>query len=167
MNKGHVNYRGLFTLLGIVLVVGAWRVGALINTTRLNSLPVIEAPKVDIGASAIDAKSFYPAWIKQPAAQVPAVEVDSSVDDLFQRKDKEVGPAAPNYLEVFQQTARIDGVSDGGVFVNGRFYRAGEKMAALAIQGAGGGTIIPVVKFVTVQKIVFGVGEETVTVRKR
>lgn len=169
MTRSGINIRLYLFLFGIVLVAGAWKGGEWITTTRLASLVVLQAPKVDIGGTTINAKSFYPAWVKQAVVVPNVADDDTSVDELFRRKAAQEAPpaATPNYLDIFRQNARIDGITDSGVFVNGRFYRAKEKLEPLAIQGVSGDTIIPVVESVSKTRIVFRVGRETVTVTQR
>lgn len=169
MNKVGMNSKLYLMLAGLVLIGAAWKGGEWINASRLSRLVVLEAPKVDIGGSNIDAKSFYPAWVKQVPALQDAGESDTSVDELFRAKAAKEKPQKPetNYLETFQQMARIDGLADNGVFVNGRFYKAKERMEALTIQGTSGEAIVPVVEVVSANKIVFRVGGETLTIQKR
>lgn len=162
----------LYALLGaLLLLAGTWRAGEAINL-RLVSLPVKEAPRVDKNSVPIDAKSFYPVWVKQAAANPPIQKEgeSESVEALFMEKKEPtieqstgvpVAPDEPDYVQMFQQAARVDGVSDDGAFINGRFYKVGQKMVEFQIYGAGGQSVIPVIQSVQNGKITFRIGNKT------
>jgi len=161
----------LYTLLGSLFVLAsAWRVGDAINL-RLFDLPVIEAPRVDSNSAPITVKSFYPVWVKQAAAIPPGhqeSDVDS-VDALFGQKlgpkiepPKPLPQIEPDYMQMFQQAARVDGVSDDGAFVNGRFYKVGQKMEDFRVSGLTGQPVVPVIESIKAGKITFTIGKQKV-----
>jgi len=160
---------GLYlNLIALVALAAVWRAGEAINT-RLAALPVKEAPRVDRSNVALDAKNFYPVWVKQAVA-MPRQDGASEMDALFAGKVNKpeepklgpIRPVEPDYGEWFKQVARVDGVADDGVFVNGRFYKLGDKMQDLAFTTAGGKPVTPVVESIKGGKVTFRVGKSTV-----
>lgn len=159
----------LYILLGSMFVVAStWRAGDAINL-RLFELTVKEAPRVDRNSVPINAKSFYPVWVKQAAA-IPPVRSEGesdSVDALFMAKQepkieppKPMAPVEPDYVQMFQQRARVDGVSDDGAFVNGRFYKVGQKMEEFHFSALNGQPVVPVIESIKTGKITFTIGKQ-------
>lgn len=159
----------LYILLGSMFVVGsAWRAGDAINQ-RLLQLPVTAAPRVDRNSVSIAKNSFYPVWVKQAVATPPAPNESEgeSVDALFMAKQEPKiepprieAPPEPDYVQMFKQAARIDGVSDDGIFVGGRFYKVGQKMEEFQFSGPSGTPIIPSVESIRAGKITFAIGKD-------
>jgi len=155
-------------LIALVALAAVWRAGEAVNM-QLAQLPVKEAPRVDRGSAALDAKSFYPVWVKQAVA-MPRPDGETEIDALFARKVDQpeepkfepIRPVEPDYGEWFKQVARVDGVSDDGVFVNGRFYKLGDKMQDLAFTTASGKPVIPVVESIKEGRVTFRVGKGSV-----
>lgn len=158
----------LYLYLGaIALAAFAWRAGETINAS-LSTLIVKAAPHVARNAVPIDAKSFYPVWVKQSVA-LPIAQFDGEVDTYFRKHEEEKHeppkPPEPDYGEMFKAAASVDGVADDGVFVNGKFYKIGATLDELAIATATGKTIIPEVERIANGRVVFRVGKATVTFR--
>jgi len=135
---------------------------------RLAALPIKEVPRVDRSNVTLDAKSFYPVWVKQAVAMARGSGA-SEMDALFSRKTSEepdklepVKPVEPDYGEWFKRVARVDGVADDGVFVNGRFYKLGSKMQEFSFTASGGKPVTPVVESIKNGKVTFRVGQSTV-----
>jgi hypothetical protein len=124
---------------------------------------------VDHNNATLDAKSFYPVWVKQAVA-MPHPDGEAEMDALFARKiDKPeapklepIKPVEPDYGEWFKQVARVDGVSDDGVFVNRRFYKLGDKMDDLSFTTASGKPVVPVIESIKDGRVTFRVGKSTV-----
>jgi hypothetical protein len=162
------NVRLYLNLIALVALAAIWRAGEAINM-RLAELPVKEAPRVDRNNTTLDAKSFYPVWVKQAVA-MPRPDDGAEMDALFTRKiDKPEEPklepiksVEPDYGEWFKQVARVDGVSDDGVFVNGRFYKLGDKMQDLSFTTASGKPVTPVVESIKKGRVTFRIGKSTV-----
>lgn len=153
----------LYVVLGSVFVLaGAWR-GSEWVAKSLLSLPIKQAPRVERPSAALDAKNFYPVWVRTAKATPATAAPVTAIDDLFKREDElEVHkPVEPQYGAQFQQVAMIDGIADNGVFVNGEFYKVGARMEAYALQGAGK-PVVPVVESVNKGTVVFRVGAELV-----
>ncbi len=159
----------LYILLGSMFIVGStWRAGEAINL-HLFKLPVTSAPRVDRNSVSIAKNSFYPVWVKQALATPPASNESEgeSVDVLFlARQEPKIeplrieAPPEPDYLQMFKQAAQIDGVSDDGVFVSGRFYKVGQKMEEFQFSGPSGTPIIPSVESIKAGKITFAIGKD-------
>lgn len=151
----------LYLYLGAMLViVGGWRTGETINQ-RFGELTVKQAPKVDRSAVVIDAKSFYPVWVKQAVA-IPAVYEHSEVDALFRKKvPQPIEPpklVEPDYSEMFRQAVVVDGVADDGVFCNGRFYKVGDSMPEFTLTTSSGAPLIPVLESIHNGRVTFRIG---------
>lgn len=137
--------------------------------SQMKSLPVKTAPNVNYRGKAIDPKNFYPVWVKQAVATAPP---DSSVNvDAFFRRQEEPKPvlvettplptpAEPDYLAMFRNRARIDGIADNGVFINHQFFKVGSKLDSYAMPAPNGTVIIPVVESITSSTVTFRVGDK-------
>lgn len=156
----------LYLIAFVVIAIG-WRTGEYVNQ-QLTELQIKQAPRVDRNTATLDAKSFYPVWVKQSVA-VAAEHVDSEVDSLFRDREiqqpeiKPVEVVEPDYGEIFRQSVAINGVADDGVFVNGRFYKVGAKMDEVAMQSASGAMIIPRVESLKQGRVFFRVGKDRIS----
>lgn len=165
LNKGSAK---LYIYLGVAVAAGlTWHAGEYVNG-RLRLLIVKAAPQVDRNSISMDAKSFYPVWVKQASAVAPS-QVDGELDTLFQKRAdpslEPPKPPEPDYGEIFKARARVDGVSDDGAFVNGRFYKAGSKLEELALTSTTGMSIVPMIESVANGRILFRVGKDTAVFR--
>lgn len=153
---------GLYASMSGMLLIGlAWRAGDYVSE-RMSALPVLQAPRVNYGESSIDTKTFPLVWVKRPQAAEVQVEQASSIDELFKGRQDDVMHQAPNYVDQFKQAASITGVAAEGVFMNGRYFPAGSKLSDLAMEGAEGKTIVPVIESIKDGKVVFKIGDERV-----
>lgn len=155
----------LYLYVVTLLLVGmTWRGGEYVQL-RMAELEVKEAPKVHMPSAPIDQKNFYPVWLKQPSAQIKS-QGDAEVDALFMKPaepKQEIKPVEPDYVAMFQQSATVDGVADNGVYVNGTFYKVGDKLQDLSIAAIGGAAVVPVVEAIKDGKVVFRVGPKHVS----
>lgn len=152
----------LYVLVGAMAVVaGAWHTGEAIKK-RLASLPIQEVPRVDRSSKAINARSFYPVWVKQTVAVANTASPQGpgqggEFENLFTDKEdpklKPAAPTEPDHATLFKQQARVDGVAKDGAFINGRFYKVGQPMAELGVAG-----VVPVIESVTPGAVNFRVG---------
>lgn len=159
------NTRLYIYLGGLLLLAAVWRAGESVNA-RFEVMPVKEAPRIDRGTIPLDAKSFYPVWVKQAAA-MPQVTQDSEVDELFRKREEAkpemLKPVEPDYVEIFKASATVDGVSDNGAFVGGQFYKVGAKLHEFAIASANGQTVVPVLHSIKNGKITFTIAGRTLS----
>lgn len=160
----------MYLYIGSVLVIaGVWRMGEAVNL-RLANLPVKEVQRVGQEPIALDAKGLYPVWVKQAASAGIASQAD--VEGLFRKAEPalkspgqmpDAQPAPPpDYAGMFKQLARVDGVSNDGVFLNGRFYRVGQVIDALPLGFSGSAPVVPVVESIDQGRVVFRVGKAQV-----
>lgn len=160
----------LYLFIVILVVLGAlWRAGEAINA-ELGALPVKVAPKLGSNAAVLDEKSFYPVWVKQAVARTPVPDNDQ-VDVLFKHEEKTVEiqpkPLEPDYALLFRRAIHIDGVSDDGLFINGRFYTIGSKLEAFAMMSTVGKRIVPVLDTWRGGTATFSVGTQKLSVQGR
>lgn len=160
----------LYLFIVILVVLGAlWRAGEAINV-ELGALPVKVAPKLGSNAAVLDEKSFYPVWVKQAVAQQP-VPSNELVDVLFKHEEPTVEaqpkPMEPDYALMFRQAIHIDGVSDDGLFISGRFYPVGSKLEAFAMVSTVGKRIVPVLEAWKGGTASFSVGAQKLSVQSR
>ena len=162
------NARLYMYLVAMVAIAAVWRAGEAIHL-RLAQLPVKEAPRVDRDSTPFDAKSFYPVWVKQAAAMPSIIDGDGEVDALFKKKEEPKlelelpKPPEPDYGELFKQLASVDGVADNGVFINGRFYKVGEKMEEFTFTTGSGKPVVVMVESIKDGRVVFRVGKSKVS----
>lgn len=153
----------LYLVLGFGLAIGLALRAAMWVQASIEELPIKQAPRVERAAVSMDAKKFYPVWVKQASARPPAA-VEARVDDLFKREDDLEAArrekVAPDYEALFRQATKITGIADNGVFANGRFYKVGGRMEPLSAEG--GPSISPVVASVSAERVVFLVGSKRV-----
>lgn len=160
----------LYVFIVILAILGAlWRAGEAINA-ELGALPVKVAPKLGTSAAVLDEKSFYPVWVKQAVAQQP-VPANDQVDVLFKHEEPAVEappkPMEPDYALMFRQAIHIDGVSDDGLFISGRFYVVGSKLEAFAMMTTVGKRIVPVLESWKGGTASFIVGAQKLSVQGR
>lgn len=148
-------------LIVMIVVAAGWRAGEWINR-RLAELPIHEAPRAERNAAPIEPRSFSAVWVKQ-SGTAPRASGDIEVDSLFRKKEEpKVDPpkavVALDYAGMFRQAAQVDGVADDGVFVNGRFYKIGEKLHELAVAAGDVKPVVPVLESIKGGKVTFRVG---------
>ena len=163
--------RKLWSYIGILMVMaGLWKAGEAINI-KLGALPVKTAPKAAQASATLDQKNFYAVWVKQISAAIPVPADDAAATDAIFRQKPEVLPLAPplptkppepDYRDAFKQSASITGVSDDGIFVNGSFYRIGQKLDELTIMSETGKPITPVLASMKGGQATFLVGKHSV-----
>lgn len=142
-------------------------------TSRMRHLPVKMAPKVNHQGDLVDPKSFYPVWVKQAVALKP-VDTDMNVDTFF-RKREQPKPAEPlpspkpepDYVALFAQQVRIDGITDNGVFLNGAFVRLGSELQSLSVQRPNGASVVPVLAAISMRFVEFRIGDQSVRIPYR
>lgn len=137
-------------LLSVLGIVVAWQITEHV-TLEMSRLPVMTAPKVNHKGRNVDAKDFYPVWVKQAVVMAPQEDA-GSIDDFF-RLEKEVANEKdtkpvdePDYVAMFQSRVRIDGVSDNGVFIHGQFFKVGATLDAYSMQTPQGESIVPLIE---------------------
>lgn len=152
-------------LIAMLIVSVGWKIGESINQ-RFSEMEIKQAPRIDRSASILDAKSFYPVWVKQLVAN-PQPGPEQEVDTLFNRREEKPveppKPAEPDYGELFKQQARIDGISETGAFINGTFYRTGERLDDFAYTSPDGRRIIAVLKSTEGGRLRFQIGAQTLS----
>lgn len=166
LKSGNLRMYGYLAALAALVLL--WRMGESINQ-RLAAITIKEVPRVAKRSMNLDAKHFYPAWVKQAVARAPPIE-GAPIDPLFRKEDErraEPKPVPPDHAAIFRQLARIDGIANDGCFINGRFYQVGEELKSLALPLAEGGALIPVVKSVGVGKVTIALGRQKIVMSLR
>lgn len=157
----------LYLYLGVLISMGLlWRAGEAV-TGRLAELPVHEAPKVGGNTVALNVKNFSAVFVKQAVAVAGnAVADESQIDSLFKREDTKTAEKSieRDYGQLFIQSVRIDGVSDNGLIINGRFYSIGSKLETLAMMTTGGKQLVPRLDSLKNDKAIFDVGTQKVAI---
>lgn len=135
--------------LGVfALMVLLWKTGEAING-RLAALPVKSAPKHENTTPPLDQATFYAVWVKRITAAPVTQEDPASMDTLFKIKEEpktqleSLKLVEPDYVEIFKKAATVQGVSDTGVYINGRFYQVGEHLQELAMVDSNGKPVVP------------------------
>ncbi len=144
------NIKTYVYLVLVVLLALAWRGG-------------------DAVGAKLDAKSFYPVWIKQAAAM--SAEQAADVDALF-KKHEEVKPVEiappkpvePDYGEMLKYRVELAGVADNGAFINGQFYKVGAKINDLTYVTMSGASVTPVLWSVKKDAAILLLGKKSITV---
>lgn len=168
------NARFWIYLCVLTLMLLLWKAGESING-RLAALPVKTPPKTVSSAPPLDQANFYAVWVKRIAAAPTTPGDPTSMDTLFKKKEdpkvqlESLKQEEPDYVEIFKKAANVQGVSDTGVYINGRFYHVGDKLEELAMMDSSGKPVVPLlssikdgaVTFVVRKaKVVFSLGDK-------
>lgn len=159
--------RRLGYLLSFVGIIIAWQIAEHV-TLEMSRLPVMTAPKVNHEGRNVNAKDFYPVWVKQAVVMTPKEDA-GSIDDFFRLSkenpevEEEVKPVdEPDYVAMFQSRVRIDGVSDNGVFIHGQFFKVGDTLDAYTMQSPQGGSIVPSIVSIGSGVMIFMVADKSI-----
>ncbi|WNH54799.1 hypothetical protein [Stenotrophomonas oahuensis] len=137
-------------------------------TENIKALPVLQVEHVaDQGAEAA-VPEIFPVWVAPRAAAVTS-SADGLVDSAFSAVPapaEEQAPAEPLYGEALAASARVQGTSGNGAFINERFYAAGDEIAALAVPSADGVTLVPRLVSAGRDQVVMLIAGQQVVVRK-
>lgn len=158
--------RRLGYLLSFLGIIVAWQITEHV-TLEMSRLPVLTAPKVNHKGRNVDAKDFYPVWVKQAVVMAPQEDA-GSIDDFFRlekegSKEEDAKPVEePDYVAMFQSRVRIDGVSDNGVFIHGQFFKVGSTLDAYTMQTPQGASIVPLIESIGGGVMTFMVADKPV-----
>lgn len=122
------------TILSAGLALAAfsvWSLGEYVNENlallSVKALPTAPGAKED--AKPFDVKTLFPVWVAS-ASKAHHSDDSGSVNDLFKdQPPPSAAPAAPvepNYAALLGSKMRLDGIGEGGAFINGKFYHVGE-----------------------------------------
>lgn len=141
----------------------AWMLTDYVNGNLVN-LTVERVPTKTVAAVPFDVKGWLktiaPVWVPG-ARQSGQAEETASVDGLF-KAEREVEivaaslpivPQEPDYASLLPSRMQLDGLSAGGAFINGKFYRVGEPITDFEYPSAGR-QVIPVIVEVKTQSVV-------------
>lgn len=133
--------------------IGTWSLSGYVNE-NLAELPVKRVPGKPLSdagkpAQAFDVKSLFPVWVAS-GTKVRQVEGDDSVETLFKNPAEKLevqapapaAPVEPDYASLLGSRMRVDGIGEGGAFINGKFYHVGEAITDYEYP-AGNRQIIP------------------------
>ena len=153
-------------IAGGVLACG-WAVLAKVNA-NFASLPVHQVQQVSAEAAAANMPQIFPVWVEPKAPKV-APEPAATVEDAFKQaeaapEEEELPP--PSYADTLRGAVKVQGVTDGGAFLNGRFYRVGSDVSALAFLGMEEAQVVPRLVSVAAHAVTFRVGGERVVIEK-
>lgn len=154
-----------FTFAGGALAV-LWAGSNQVNR-NLAELPVHQVQQVTDPTAVGEAKALYPVWVGKAVQPRPAIEGDPNVEAAFQQgaavQQAVAAPVEPEYADQLRTKLRVDGVTSGGAFINGRFYAIGAGLADLQVQRVTGEAMIPRLTAATTARIVIAVGNDTLT----
>lgn len=154
------------TALVVAMATGGWWV---LNRVNLNfaQLPVAQVEQVssDTGASVMP--SLFPVWVT-PRVKKVAQQPAASVDEAFAQSpatqlEEEQEALAPDYAETLKPAIKVQGTTDSGVFLNGRFYAVGAEIGSLSFVGVDGLQVTPRVVAVSDRRLVIGIAGESLT----
>ena len=57
-------------------------------------------------------------------------------------------------------------MAEGGAFINGKYYRIGRTLDALAVQDIAGGTLLPRLRAASTREVVIAVGGDAITFKQ-
>jgi len=153
-------------LAGGVLACG-WAALAKVNA-NFDSLPVHQVQQVSAEAAAANMPQIFPVWVEPKAPKV-SPEPAATVDDAFKQGAAEPEPEelpAPSYADTLRGTVKVQGITDSGAFLNGRFYRTGTDVPALGFLGVEEAQVVPRLVSVSAHAVAFRVGGERVLIEK-
>jgi len=154
----------LFYLVLVLSIYGVSKGGDVV-LGKLTSLSVKRLETVASHTKAIDTKSFYPVWVKVPAAIKADEEAAGNVDDLFKKPTdakpvEVVKPPEFDYVGNYKNSIKLDALSDNGAVINGKFYEIGAKLLDFPL-GEGSNAAIPVLSAIKGQAITIVVGKKS------
>ena len=146
-----------------------WVLLAKVNA-NFSGLPVHQVQQVSAEAAAANMPQIFPVWVEPKAPKV-APETQATVEDAFKQPEQVAKEEAedlppPSYADTLRGSAKVQGVTDSGAFINGRFYRVGDDVAALAFQGMEALQVTPKLASVAPHAVAFRVGGERVVIAK-
>ena len=122
---------------GFSVLAGVVAAGIQVNR-NLAELPVEQAAVVSSAAPVPAPKPLYTVAVEGPAKRIPKVPQDTSgvdVEAVFRGDaEQQEEDAKPDYAQMARTAIRIDGVTDGGIIVGGKFFAVG---SAVPIAPAG------------------------------
>lgn len=135
----------------------------------LREIPVEQAREVEDVFVATAPPEIFPVWVA-PRTASGSVPASGLVDGAFgQRAAEEEGQVeeqAPSYTEALAGAVKVQGTSDSGAFINGRFYRVGASITQLALAGPDGSSLLPKLVSVRSDRIVLSIAQESLVVTK-
>lgn len=152
---------------GVTALVVLWGLGNKVNL-NLAQLPVEQAAEVSTPPGGAAVKPLFPVAVQASPKEARSLEgMDPSmVEAAFGSRASEIPvEPPPNFAEMARGTIRIDGVSTGGVFVGGRFYKVGSMVSAGPTDVEGQG---PTPRLVAARsdRVVFDVGGSALVMTK-
>ncbi|WP_296249480.1 hypothetical protein [uncultured Stenotrophomonas sp.] len=135
-DSGLVRLAAGFAVLGGVVAAG-------IQVNRnLAQLPVEQAAVVSAAAPVPAPKQLYTVAVDVPvkhSRKASHSEVDADLEVAFKGAAlQQEADAVPDYAEMARSAIRIDGVTDGGIIIGGRFYAVGSTVALTAANTEAG-----------------------------
>lgn len=125
---------------GFAMLGGVVAAGIQVNR-NLAELPVEQAAVVSAAAPVPAPKQLYTVAVGAPAKRAlnaSRSEGESDLEVAFKGAARQQeADAVPDYAGIARSAIRIDGVTDGGVIIGGRFYAIGN---SIAINAAGADT---------------------------
>lgn len=164
-------------VLGLLVIVAVWAVGTKVNS-NLTALPVKQVPEVQAVIKTAALPGIFPVWAGRKAE--PLAPIDTDVEGAFnapepvatgegedgQAAGEEVEVVVPNYAEQLRPNVKVEGVAEGGAFINGKYYRIGRSLDALAVQDIAGGTLLPRLRAASTREVVIAVGGDAITFKQ-
>ncbi len=165
----------LVAVFGIAIL---WRAGETLNK-RFASLPINNISHADDTVKSIDIKSFHAVLVKETKAKLTVQEDIGNIESLFKKVETLISPpplqpaantalkasvsplVAVDYAAMLRQSVRIDGIAEDGVFINGQFYKTGEKMQEWVITTETG-SVLPILESVKDERITLRIGKQKV-----
>lgn len=135
---------------------------------NIRSLPIKQVQRSDDQVVAEAVPDIFPVWVT-PRRAAPVAHGEELLDAAFgpqaSQKEEDV-PEVPAYTEALSSTVRVQGTSGNGAFLNGRFYRTGAEVAALAVLSPDGIPVVPLLTSVGDDTVVLSIQGQMVTVKK-
>lgn len=137
-----------YGLLAMAAAAGLLWQGLDYVGANLRQVPVKAVPPPAATATMLNAQSLYPVLVRHEGAATPDKSMPS-IDSLFVAKpaNRSAVPQLPalDIGAIVMAQARVDGLTAQGAFINGRFYRIGEPIEALAVHD-GKAIMVPVLQ---------------------
>ena len=160
------------SVVRMALAAGAatcvWAVAAGVNR-NLGQLPIQQIQQVNESAPTATPPALYPVWAGRKVAQVAVIDpadVEGAFNEPAPVVDEAEAPPLPNYAELLRPSVKIDGTTDTGAFINGRYFRVGRAMDGLSIQDAAGVALVPRLTQATASRVVIAIGGDTLTLQQ-
>lgn len=120
---------------GLAVLGGVVAAGIQVNR-NLAELPVEQAAVVSAAAPVPAPKQLYTVAVEVPVKRARTAshgEIDADLEVAFKGDVRQQeADAVPDYAEMARSAIRIDGVTDGGIIIGGRFYAIGSSVAIAA-----------------------------------